>query len=103
MIYELSVRPAPGSRENFNPYKVEVEAMSGRDAELMVKRQNPGCTVWLTGNNWSSSSSNKSSSSSSSGGGFGLLLIGCIVIFGLNVFSSNDTSVPTQSNIEQTR
>ena len=84
---------------------MNIEAEYHQEAMDLVESMVPDCTsvhhptVIETHN----SDHRPSSSSSSSGGGFGLILIGCIVIFGLNVFSSNNTSTPSSPQIEQVR
>jgi hypothetical protein len=80
-MYEVEVRPGPGS-EFFQYYTETVEALTSHDAELKVKRSNPGCIVRTT-RSWDDYDDdvNSSDSNVSMNGGFilALLLIAFLV------------------------
>lgn len=81
MMYEVEVRPGPGSGF-FQYYTETVEAPTSHDAESRVQRANPGCIVRTT-KSWSEydDDSDYESHSSLSIDGVGLIvLVGIVFI-----------------------
>ena len=79
MMYEVEVRPGPGS-EFFQYYTETVEAPTSQDAESRVKRANPGCIVRTT-KSWSEYGDDDHSSSDDGGIGGGVLLFIASLVF----------------------
>ena len=79
MMYEVEVRPGPGS-EFFQYYTETVEAPTSHDAESRVQRANPGCIVRTT-KSWSEYDDDDHSSSDDGGIGGGVLLFIASLVF----------------------
>lgn len=76
MLFDLEIRAQAGT-DYFQPFKTTVEAGTSSDALNRVKRQYPGCDVWVT--NSYNAPVNRGPSGSSSGGG------GCAPLIGLGI------------------
>lgn len=94
MLFDLEVRPQAGT-PYFQPYTTTVEAGTSSDALNRVKRQYPGCDVWVTSSyNAPVKRGGGGMSSGGAQGGLGLavlLLIGAAMLGG----GSGDKTAPT--------
>ena len=103
--YDIEVRPGPNS-EFFQYYTETVTANTANDAEQRVQRMNPGCQVRCTRsytdseyNGGNSSYSGSSVSIPSFGTLVKSIVVGSVVMWGLQFVPTNDSPQPQTEKI----
>ena len=101
MIFELEVRAQAGT-DYFQPFKTTVEAGTSSDALNRVKRQYPGCDVWVCRSYNAPVNSGAGSAPSGSSGGLGgavMLLIGAALIGSVFGGGESDKTAPAAPSV----